>query len=297
MEVLYMGLFNFKNRFLNELSITDEDGNKKNLDDDADYTEDEEAQEEDQDNTEDGVQDEPEDTTEEDADGNESDYTADAPEDDAEEDTDQEQAPEAEPTADDQETDAEADDGNDTLPDEENDANDENTDNAEGNEEGGEENIEGEEDQATDYTAGAEDAGEDNTDGGADTGGESMGTGSSDSTKDPELAGLEKDIFANVTPGQMELKHKELKQLYINLYNMINPLIDKINNIPKTEQNIPVLTFVVQKTTELKDLINYYLTNTYQTRTYLENVMNYQQYLALLNTINQILDEIPTENE
>lgn len=107
-----------------------------------------------------------------------------------------------------------------------------------------------------------------------------------------EIQSLEYKLFSDLTPEQMSIKQIELKQQYIDLFDSISDIVSRVNKITKTTNNANVIEFVTTKMIELKDLVHYYLNNTYNTRTYIENTMNYQQYILILNTINKMLKEI-----
>ena len=107
-----------------------------------------------------------------------------------------------------------------------------------------------------------------------------------------EIQSLEDDLFKDLTPEQMTIKQIELKQQYIDLFDSISDIVSRVNKITKTTDNNNIIEFVTNKMAELKDLVHFYLNNTYTTKTYIENTMNYQQYILILNTINKMLKEI-----
>lgn len=114
---------------------------------------------------------------------------------------------------------------------------------------------------------------------------------------DNELKSLEDDIFKDVPPEQMNIKIMELKKQYLEVYATITDVLTRCNKIPKSTHNMKVVEFIVNKLVEFKELVNFYLSNTFDTKTYVENMVNYQQYLATLNTINKLLKEINTKKE
>ena len=180
---------------------------------------------------------------------------------------------------------------------------DDNDQREEPDEEKGEEEGEEEDDGTTDYTKDADNAinsfGDDSF--GSDSSKDQSSNSAPQQEEQPgnksDLQNLEMELFSDLTPEQINIKHYELKRQYIELYNKSEDIVDRINTIPKTEQNLPIIDFVVKKLVNLREYINYYLTKVYQTKTYIENTTNYQQYLAVLNAINKILSEIPLEND
>lgn len=146
---------------------------------------------------------------------------------------------------------------------------------------------------------------DDTGDGTGDVGGEEQpedggDTGTEEPTGDgttSELQDSENQIFANLTPEQLEIKNKELKARYTELYKSLTGIVDRVNSIPKQDSNIKELGFISDKLSDLQEIIPYYLNNTFDTKTYIENSINYQQYLVVIGTINKLLIEITPEDD
>ena len=77
------------------------------------------------------------------------------------------------------------------------------------------------------------------------------------------------------------------------MYSIIGSTLVRINDISKTNENINVLKFITEKLLELREMIDFNITTAYQTRTYIENNIIYQQCIATLNAIAEIIDNIP----
>ena len=107
-----------------------------------------------------------------------------------------------------------------------------------------------------------------------------------------KLSDMEKNLFADLTPQQLAIKNNELLQNYITLYDTIGEIFDNINKIPKTYTNTRPLTFIADQLVELKDMVNYIITTTYITRTYVENMTYYKQSLVILTQLNTMLQEL-----
>lgn len=114
---------------------------------------------------------------------------------------------------------------------------------------------------------------------------------------DDEIKQLENDIFSSMTPEQLALREENLKDLFIKLYDSTVEFEGKINDSAKNADNLAVLDFVTKKLIELKDSIYYTMTKSYNTKSYIENVTLYQQYIAILNTITDLLSEISPKND
>lgn len=137
--------------------------------------------------------------------------------------------------------------------------------------------------------------GDDQSSDGGDTGDGS----SSDVTEDinNDLIAKEKEIFSGMSDKQIEIKNKELKTNYVNLHDYIEDIMYRINHIPKQSYNIQPLAFVMDKLTQMQDTLADYLSNTYITKTYIENTIYYEKCLAILNTINEILKKLTPNTE
>ena len=109
---------------------------------------------------------------------------------------------------------------------------------------------------------------------------------------DQDLKDAENDIFNGLSDQDKVIMINELKDLYQDLYNRIITLYDKVNDIPKDDELIKVYNFVIDNLSDLKQFVYDYLTNTFDNKTYLENMVNYKKYLSTLNVINGILEEI-----
>lgn len=152
---------------------------------------------------------------------------------------------------------------------------------------------EGGDEDAVDYTDNGSEEGEDK----GDAAPADDATGEDASPNKDELKELESSLFSGLSPEQIEIKHYELKKQFIELYNVVCGIIEKINNIVKTKDNTPVISFSNTKLIELKELIHFYLTKTYSTKTYTESSIMYQRYLATIEVIRRLLAEIKVEND
>ena len=158
----------------------------------------------------------------------------------------------------------------------------------------------GEEAPAEDYTQdGGDDAGGDPEGdpeaGGEDAGGEAGGDGSEEQADDAR--GLEQEIFANLTPPQLALKHQELKSNFLKIYDSTASIIDRINEIPSDERFTTSISYVNKQLSTFRDTLTDYINDVYSTKSYMENQVNYYKFLNVLHSINQILDEINKELE
>ena len=160
------------------------------------------------------------------------------------------------------------------------------------------------EEETEDYTSSTDDDNwdndENNSGGGSDSssssGSSSYGNDAEDSKPD-DLKTTEEELYDNLTPEQLDIKHKELKDQYGRMYDMIMSLIDRIGDVSPSEENIGTMQYVSKTLSTLKDMIIDYISKVYQTKSYIENSINYGRFLAQLNGINKILEEMNSKNE
>ena len=135
--------------------------------------------------------------------------------------------------------------------------------------------------------------GEEGSDEGED---DDSGEDGDDNGEDYDLDKIEDELFSSLTPEQIAIKNHELKNQFIELYSLIGTTLVRINDIPKSNENINILKFITEKLLELREMIDYNITTAYSTRTYIENNIIYQQCIATINTIADIINIIPNVN-
>lgn len=200
--------------------------------------------------------------------GDEDDYTADV--DSAGDDNDSEEETSTEDTGEDDYTS-----GADTAGDEDSDSDGEETD---------------------DYTADASGDGSEgeSEDTDTDDGEENTDEETEDDSSFENLKKIESELFSSLTPEQITIKNYELKQNFISLYATIGTTLVRINDISKSDDNIETLKFITDKLLELREMIDFNITTAYDTRTFIENNIIYQQCLSTLNAISDIIASIPS---
>lgn len=151
----------------------------------------------------------------------------------------------------------------------------------------------------TDYTADG-DMGDPDAEGGdpspEDGGGDGGApAGGGEQVTADDARGMEQELFKDLTPDQIDMKHQELKSNFTKLYDSTNSIIERINDIPSNENYLASITFVSEKLSELRTMVADYMNNVYSTKSYMENAINYNRFLSVLKSINDILDEISRE--
>lgn len=120
---------------------------------------------------------------------------------------------------------------------------------------------------------------------------------SSDSSNEEESDGNSEinqdntDIFASLTAEEQQIKIKELKLLYKNLYSSCDDILDRINDIETDEYNIYIFKRIASAMYNLKKYIADYLVHVFPKKSYVENDIAFNRFLMILKSITNILDK------
>lgn len=106
----------------------------------------------------------------------------------------------------------------------------------------------------------------------------------------------EEELYNELTPEQLDIKHKELKTQFLNMYDEVVAIIDRIGDVNVAEENIGTIEYVSNTLANLKDMLSDYMNTVYKTKSYFENSINYNRFLAVLGGINKILEEMNSKN-
>ena len=114
---------------------------------------------------------------------------------------------------------------------------------------------------------------------------------------DEQMKKIEDEINKNLNNKQIDIRVKELKGKYIEVYNICNNINNRVEDITKTDDNGSTIDFIISKINETKIIIYDYLSKTFNSKTYIENLTNYNQYLVVLSGIKKLLNEIIQKND
>ena len=109
---------------------------------------------------------------------------------------------------------------------------------------------------------------------------------------DGEINQMQSDIFADMTPGQIDIKIKELKTQYITLFSDIGGIIERLSSITRRQDNIKVVDFLTKKYMELKDMIKDALVYGFDEKSYVQNQITLQNFMGIYANLNQIIEEL-----
>lgn len=151
-------------------------------------------------------------------------------------------------------------------------------------------NLDTGDDDAGGDTGGDDDTGTDDTadDSGSDTGssGGDLGNG------DEEPVEANTDIFSSLTAEEQAIKIRELKNLFNNLYTSIDDNITKLDNLGTTEDNIQAVTKLTTCMYNLKTYISDYIQFIFPNKSYIENDISFNRFLAIIKSITNIMNDL-----
>ena len=111
-----------------------------------------------------------------------------------------------------------------------------------------------------------------------------------------EFKSQEEEILG-LTPEELNVKHTELKNLFLKLYDSTNTIIDRMSEISVNEKNAKVVTFISKNLADLRTMVVDYLDEIYSTKSYTENTITYNRFIAVLHGINKMLEELGKNND
>lgn len=159
---------------------------------------------------------------------------------------------------------------------------DDNTDNQDDN------NTDDQEDNA-DYDIDDSGNGDDNTDDGnmEDDNTDDQNT---DDTSDKAVLDA---MYDKLTPEEKKMKDETLKKQFKDLYEICGDLIEKINMVDKSSAAMsPIIKNVMSSLMDFQVYIQYYLTDVYATKSYIENDIEFNKYLQVFNGIKNIIIQL-----
>ena len=141
-----------------------------------------------------------------------------------------------------------------------------------------------------------DDMGDTEGDTGEEGGGEE-GETTDDGGEKSELQQAEEPLYQDLSDEQKNIRDKELKNNFVELNETLTTILERMNKVVKDTINIKIVDFVVNNLLKLKDMVCYYLTETFNTKSYQENMLFYQQCLVVMSSIQKLIPEITFEEE
>lgn len=134
-----------------------------------------------------------------------------------------------------------------------------------------------------------EDGGDDNQDDGGDS-----DSSEEESNLDPNsLKAKDRELFDSLSIPEQQIKVRELKSQFAELYSNCISIIDRINDIGlELNDEYPQLKRLSEVLYKLKDTISFYILNIYDIKSYFENDIIFNRYLTILNGVKKVLETV-----
>ena len=144
------------------------------------------------------------------------------------------------------------------------------------------------EDMTTDYTE------EDSQAGGTYDDSEQISdnTGGEEEQPVDDIKQQEEELYSNLSPTLLDIKHRELKNQFLNMYDIVSSIIERIGDADISEDNIGIVEYVSDNLSRMRNMLTDYIESVYAAKSYIENSVNYNRFLAVLNGINEILEQV-----
>lgn len=117
------------------------------------------------------------------------------------------------------------------------------------------------------------------------------------SETEAKLRDLESVIFDDLNEEEKKLKIKELKELYVLVYKKCGTITDMLTDIKKDEETIQIIEYISNTLIDLKQYVDDYINQVFDSKTYIENLSQLQKYIMIFNAINKVFDQIKKEND
>lgn len=144
----------------------------------------------------------------------------------------------------------------------------------------------------------------------ADDGGSDSDISSDDSSSDTTSSGgtsgevgeeepieANTDIFSSLSAEEQQIKIIELKKMFMNLYSSTDDILERINNTDTDESNLEVISRISMTLYSLRQYLNDYICKIFAQKSYIENDITFNRFLAILNSISVILEEVNKINQ
>lgn len=143
------------------------------------------------------------------------------------------------------------------------------------------------------------DAGDDTNDNPDNTGGDTTSdmdtTSSGEEEPEEEVNDDNTDIFSTLTAEEQQMKIKELKSLYQQLYCSCDDVMNRLNKLDTNEKNVYVIDRISGSIYKLKKYIGDYLIDVFPNKSYIENDINFNKFLLVVQSISDIIDKYNTK--
>ena len=139
---------------------------------------------------------------------------------------------------------------------------------------------------------GGDDANNNDLDLGGDDAEDTGGEGGGGNEEEDEPVDANTDFFSSLSSEEQAIKISQLKKQYNELYISCDDFIRKISSIETNENNILPISRINSTLETLKTYIADYLYHVYANKSFYENDVMFNRFLAIFKSISNILEDV-----
>lgn len=103
---------------------------------------------------------------------------------------------------------------------------------------------------------------------------------------------LEDQLYDTLTDEQKKMRILQLKLNFKDLYIEIDTIMNGINNISKSDDNVDIIRRLIETLQNIRQYLVDYITTVFDKETYLNNNEIYIKYINIFNTIKNTISEL-----
>ena len=107
-----------------------------------------------------------------------------------------------------------------------------------------------------------------------------------------DIQNLQQAVFSNLTEEQIRIKTNNQKQQYIDLFNDISDILKRILVINKNNNNAELFNYITDSFSDLRKMIKDALTDSFNTRSFIENQIILERFIAIYTILFQLIKKI-----
>ena len=107
-----------------------------------------------------------------------------------------------------------------------------------------------------------------------------------------DIQNLQQAVFSNLTEEQIRIKTNNQKQQYIDLFNDISDILKRILVINKNNNNVELFNYITDSFSDLRKMIKDALTDSFNTRSFVENQIILERFIAIYTILFQLIKKI-----
>ena len=123
-------------------------------------------------------------------------------------------------------------------------------------------------------------------------------SGEEESKTDPDsLKNKDRELFDSLSIAEQQIKIKELKKQFGDLYSNTVSLIDRFNEISiEVGSDSIQINKIIKILLDLKSMISFYILNIYDIKSFFENDIVFNRYLVIFNGIKKAMTTIKNDD-